>query len=636
MPENQNNIKSPDTASNFWQHIQWLRILQIMLDAFLFLLALAGAFLIRFDGMLVPVYVHQLLMLSMPLVSLHLLVNWVFGVYRRLWRYTGLTEITELSCSLLTITAILLIARACNLTTLSGNQLSYGIIFIECGLSFFLLASPRILRRLQTEHKQRRHWRQPVRKRAILVGAGDAGQMVARELSQRPDVGVDIVGLVDDDPQKLKKRIGNLTVFGTTQDLPRLVENLFIDQVVIAIPSAPPSEIRRVVEICRTAEVEIRILPGLYELINGRVSISQLREVSLEDLLGREPVDLDSASIAGYLEGRRVLVTGAGGSIGSELCRQIMRFQPEEIILLGKGENSIFSIFQDLKMHVEPVRVISVIADIRNYSRMVNIFRKYRPHVVFHAAAHKHVPLMEENVSEAITNNVRGTQIVAELSAEFNVETFVLVSSDKAVNPVSIMGATKRIAELIIQDLSKRSHTRFVAVRFGNVLDSRGSVLPTWRKQIAAGGPLTVTHPDATRYFMLIPEAVQLIVQAGALGSGGEIFVLDMGKPVSINQLAQDLIRLSGLRPGQDIEISYVGLRPGEKLHEEFLSAEEGLSKTRYHKILVGYPQPINHEVLTTKCQKLFDAAEVDDETTIRNVLNQLVGGELLSSRASR
>jgi len=614
--------------------IRWMRLLQVAVDATMSALALAGAFLIRFDGHPGRFYTHQLLVLLPLFLGLHLLINWGLGVYRRLWRYTGLTEVTELGCSVLSVTTAVLVARAMGLLHLDGQHMSYGIITIECGLAFLLLVSPRVLRRLQTEHEQRRHWRQPVRRRALLVGAGDAGQMVVRELAQRPDLGVDIVGLLDDDPQKVRRKIGHLTVFGTTSELPRLVENLFIDQVIVAMPSAPPAEIRRIVETCRQAEVETRILPGLFELIDGRVSVSQLREISLEDLLGREPVQLDSASIAGYVEGRRVLITGAGGSIGSELSRQIMRFQPEQLLLLGKGENSIFSIYQELVRRPEPVDVVPIIADIRDHIRMLNIFEKYRPHVVFHAAAHKHVPLMEVNVGEAVANNIIGTRTLAELSAQYNVETFVLVSSDKAVNPSSVMGATKRIAELVIQDLATRSKTKYVAVRFGNVLDSRGSVIPIWRKQIATGGPLTVTDREATRYFMLIPEAVQLIIQAGALAAGGEVFVLDMGKPVKILDLAMDLIKLSGLSPGQDIEIQFVGLRPGEKLHEELLTAEEGLTKTRYEKIFVGQPQSIDQAHLLQQLRSLRQASESDDETAIRASLSSLVGSSLIGQQA--
>lgn len=619
----------------FLSQLRWMRILQIVLDAVLIALAFVGSYLIRFDGNLAPIFFYQLSVLTLPLVILRLFSNWQFGVYRRLWRYTGLTEIMELGCSTALVTTIVLAARVFGLITTKGNQLSYGIVFTDLGLCFLLLASPRILRRLQTEHSQRRHWRQPIRRRSLLIGAGDAGQLVLRELMQRPDLGVDIVGLLDDDPQKLKRRIGSLTVFGTTSDLPRLVEDLFIDQVIIAMPSAPASEIRRIVDVCRKAEVETRILPGLFELINGKVSVSQLREVSLEDLLGRDPVQLDTASIAGYIEGRCVLVTGAGGSIGGELCRQIMRFQPRTILLLGKGENSIFTIDQELRTRPEPVTLIPLIADIRDNNRLAKIFEKYHPQVVFHAAAHKHVPLMETNISEAIANNVFGTRIVAEFANKFNVETFVLVSSDKAVNPTSIMGATKRMSELIVQDLASRSKTKYVAVRFGNVLASRGSVIPLWRQQIAAGGPVTITDPEATRYFMLIPEAVQLILQAGALGSGGEIFVLDMGKPVKILDLANDLIKFSGLRPGHDIKIDFIGLRPGEKLYEELLTAAEGLSQTSYEKIFVGKPQPLDSVLLERILTDLNQDAYSEDESSIRTRLSHIVEGSICLERPS-
>lgn len=625
-------IERPSPASvlnSLVESIRWMRILQIFFDATLIFLAFSGAYLIRFDGHLNTKFFHQLMLLGPIIVVLQLLANWAFGVYRRLWRYTGLTEVMELGCSILTVTTIVMVARALGWLSIEENQLSYGIIFIDCGLCFLALCAARVARRLGTEHNQRKHWRQPVRRRALVVGAGDAGQMVLRELSQRSDIGVDVIGMLDDDPEKYKKRIGNITVFGTTADLPRLVEELFIDQVIIAMPSAPAHEVRRIVDQCRTAEVETRILPGLFELINGKVSINQLREVSLEDLLGRDPVNLDTASIAGYLENRSVLVTGAGGSIGSELCRQIMRYQPRKIVLLGKGENSIFAIHQELRNRPEPVEIVPVIADVRDQVRMAAVFKKHLPEVVFHAAAHKHVPLMEMNTSEAINNNVNGTKVVASLSDQFSVKTFVLVSSDKAVNPTSVMGATKRIAELVVQSLAARSATKYVAVRFGNVLASRGSVIPLWRQQIDRGGPITVTHPDATRYFMLIPEAVQLILQAGALGSGGEIFVLDMGKPVRIIDLAHDLIRFSGLRPGEDIQIEYIGLRPGEKLHEELLTAAEGLTKTVYDKIFVGQPQEIDPLFLANTLNRLIEDAHRDDEASIRTGLDSLVGGHV-------
>lgn len=612
----------------FLARIRWKRIMQVILDSALVALGFTLAYLIRFDGHVTPLYLHQLSTLVPLVVAIQLSANWTFGVYKRLWRYTGLTEVMELGVSVMVGLLVVLTMRKLGLLSVENNQLSYGIIFVNSCVCFLALVGPRVLRRLMTEHSQRKHWRQPVRKRVLVVGAGDAGMMVLRELNMRSN-GVDVVGLIDDDPAKVRKRIGAITVFGTTAELPKYIENLFIDQVIIAMPSAPPSETRRIVEMCRQAEVETRILPGLFELIDGKVSINQLREVSLEDLLGRDPVKLDQESIAGYIAGRSVLVTGAGGSIGSELCRQIMRFNPHRLILLGKGENSIFTIQQELNRKLDGVELIPVIADVRDQVRMKAIFEQFKPNVVFHAAAHKHVPLMEANVAEAVHNNVFGTKCVAELSASFGVETFVLVSSDKAVNPTSVMGATKRTAELVIQDLAAITDTKYVAVRFGNVLASRGSVIPLWKQQISQGGPVTVTHPEATRYFMLIPEAVQLILQAGALGNGGEIFVLDMGKPVKILDLANDLIRFSGLSPGTDIEVQFIGMRPGEKLYEELLTQEEGLTKTSYEKIFVGKPQPIDREGLQKVVDRLRTGAAAGDDPALRSELNQLVGGTL-------
>lgn len=612
----------------FLARIRWKRITQVILDSALVALGFTLAYLIRFDGHVTPLYLHQLSTLVPLVVAIQLSANWTFGVYKRLWRYTGLTEVMELGVSVMVGLLVILTMRKLGLLSVENNQLSYGIIFVNSCVCFLALVGPRVLRRLMTEHSQRKHWRQPVRKRVLVVGAGDAGMMVLRELNMRSN-GVDVVGLIDDDPAKVRKRIGAITVFGTTAELPKYIENLFIDQVIIAMPSAPPSETRRIVEMCRQAEVETRILPGLFELIDGKVSINQLREVSLEDLLGRDPVKLDQESIAGYIAGRSVLVTGAGGSIGSELCRQIMRFNPHRLILLGKGENSIFTIQQELNRKLDGVELIPVIADVRDQVRMKAIFEQFKPNVVFHAAAHKHVPLMEANVAEAVHNNVFGTKCVAELSASFGVETFVLVSSDKAVNPTSVMGATKRTAELVIQDLAAITDTKYVAVRFGNVLASRGSVIPLWKQQISQGGPVTVTHPEATRYFMLIPEAVQLILQAGALGNGGEIFVLDMGKPVKILDLANDLIRFSGLSPGTDIEVQFIGMRPGEKLYEELLTQEEGLTQTSYEKIFIGKPQPIDREGLQKVVDRLRTGAAAGDDPALRSELNQLVGGTL-------
>ncbi|MCL6614295.1 MAG: polysaccharide biosynthesis protein, partial [Firmicutes bacterium] len=382
-------------------------------------------------------------------------------------------------------------------------------------------------------------------------------------------------------------------VLGGRAAIPSVVAEKAIDEIFIAIPSAPPSAIRAIVSVCRATNARLKILPGLYQLVEGRVSVKALREVAVEDLLGRAPVAVDLEEIASYLQGERVLVTGAGGSIGAELCRQIARFNPEKLLLLGRGEGSIYEIHLELSESAPHLKLVPIIADVRDRERLHYIFELYRPEVIFHAAAHKHVPFMEEAPDEAIKNNVFGTLNVAELAHEYNAKSFVLVSTDKAVRPTSVMGATKRLAEAIVQDLARRSATRFCAVRFGNVLGSRGSVVPLFQHQIARGGPVTVTDERMVRYFMTIPEAASLVIQAGAMGKGGEIFVLDMGEPIRIIDLARELIRLSGLEPGKDIEIVITGPRPGEKLFEEVLTAEEGMNATKNQRLFVAKPDPI-------------------------------------------
>jgi FlaA1/EpsC-like NDP-sugar epimerase len=381
-----------------------------------------------------------------------------------------------------------------------------------------------------------------------------------------------------------------LPVLGRREDIPRLVQKYDVDEIIIAIPSASREVIGEIVDICQTTPASLKILPGIYELINGRVSVSQVREVRVEDILGREPVEVDLDSIAGYLTGKAILVTGAGGSIGSELCRQAARFKPRRLILLGHGENSIYEAYQDLSLEFCSLEIIPLICDVKDSAAMNAAFQKYRPEVVFHAAAHKHVPLMEHCPAEAVKNNVLGTFNAARAAHDFSAESFILISTDKAVHPAGIMGATKRIAEMVVQQMARTSKTCFASVRFGNVLDSRGSVVPLFKKQIASGGPVTVTHPEMVRYFMTIPEAVQLVIQAGALARGGEIFILDMGEPVKIISLARRMIRLAGYRPGKDIPIVFTGIRPGEKLYEELLTSAEETEATLHQSIFMARP----------------------------------------------
>lgn len=555
-------------------------------DAALVSLALFLAMLARFDGRIPASYLAWARTLWLPYAAAYIASFYLFGLYRRLWRHASVGE-------------ALAIAKAVTVGTLVNIGIAYVVMEAEhfpLPRSVFLLlwllvllftGASRFALRFSREYG--RNGSLPSQGRpTLIVGAGDAGAAVLRELKHHPEAEMVPVGLVDDDPAKQGRSLLGVPVLGGREDIPRLVAAYGVEDIIIAIPSAPGRVIRQIVEICRRTPATLRILPSLYELVDGRVSVSRLREVRIEDLLGREPVRVDLAGVAGYLAGKVVLVTGAGGSIGSELCRQIARFAPREIVLLGRGENSIYTVHRELTARYPGVSLRPVIANICDAAAIERIMAACRPEVVFHAAAHKHVPLMEENPGEALKNNVLGTWIVAEAARRAGVEVFVLVSTDKAVNPRSIMGASKRVAEMVVQELAGASSTRFAVVRFGNVLGSRGSVVPLFQEQIARGGPVTVTHPEMTRYFMTIPEAAQLIIQAGALAQGGEIFVLDMGEPVRITDLAETMIRLSGYEPGRDIEIVFTGVRPGEKLHEELFTEGERKEATRHERIFVA------------------------------------------------
>jgi FlaA1/EpsC-like NDP-sugar epimerase len=440
-------------------------------------------------------------------------------------------------------------------------------------------------------------------RRALIVGAGDAGAIIVREMQNSAHLDVEPVGFVDDDPSKHNMRLLGVPVLGTIEGLPKLVGDFQISEVVVAMPTAPGAVIREVKRLCQQANVPCKVLPGIYELINGRVSVGQLRPVQIDDLLRRDPVEIDRAALGQYLSGMRILVTGAGGSIGSELCRQIARYDPLQLVLLGHGENSIYGIERELRSRYPNLDLVACIADVRDLQRLDVVFSRYRPNVVFHAAAHKHVPLMECNVDEAVTNNVLGTQCALSASVKYGVGRFVLVSTDKAVNPRSVMGASKRVAEMMVQDAAQRAAGVLVAVRFGNVLGSRGSVVPLFQEQIAAGGPMTITDPGMERFFMTIPEAVNLVLQAGALGRSGAIYMLDMGEPVRIVDLARDMVELSGLHP-DDIEVKFIGARPGEKIREELSTLDEDTSPTSHPciKMLRG--------VLTLDSRRLDEAVQ--------------------------
>lgn len=462
-------------------------------------------------------------------------------------------------------------------------------------------------------------------KRVLVVGAGGAGALVANEYKKNPQYKKKVVAFVDDSWVKKGIYVSGIKVLGDRYDIPTVVENQRIEEIIIAISELNEVELKKILDECKKTTAQVKIMPGVSEVIDGKFSVKKIRDVDVEDLLGREPIKLDFSGISSYIENKVIMVTGGGGSIGSELCRQIARFNPKELIIFDIYENNAYDLQNELLRKYENLNLKTLIGSVRDRKRLNSIFKEYRPQVVFHAAAHKHVPLMEDSPGEAIKNNVLGTLNTAELASEYGVERFVLISTDKAVNPTNVMGATKRMCEMVIQSIDKESDTEFVAVRFGNVLGSNGSVVPLFKKQIAEGGPVTLTHKDITRYFMTIPEASQLVLQAGAYAKGGEIFVLDMGQPVKIYDLAENLIRLSGYIPNEEIEIKVTGLRPGEKLYEELLMDEEGLSETPHKKIFIGRPGEFKLEKVKNNINTLLDVVKLGNKEKLREKLQEVV-----------
>ncbi len=548
-------------------------------------LALYLGFALRFDGVIPRPFASRLLSLFFIYSIAYIFSLAAFGVYKRIWRYASLREAVLLSLS------ILLGATASNTITLFVDRslvLPRSVIALQFLLSGIFIAGIRLLIRAGALERLRALFFREIKKHVIVIGAGDAGALILREIQKHIELGIKVYGILDDDKNKLGKEVYGAKVIGTTDDLANILEKRSIDEVIIAMPTAPGTVIRRILNTCQKASVQTRTLPALFEIVSGNVSMNHLRSVQLEDLLRREPVRIVNDEIAEYLTGKRVLITGGAGSIGSEICRQVARFHPEFIAVYDHCENSLYRLELEIKKTYPNVTFLPLIGSIQDTTRVDQVFAQLRPHVVFHAAAHKHVPMMEYNPCEAVKNNIFGTKTVAQTADRYKVERFVLISTDKAVNPTNVMGATKRVAEMIMQYMNEQSSTTFMAVRFGNVLGSDGSVVPLFRKQIAEGGPVTVTHPEVTRYFMTIPEACQLVLQAGAIGEGGEVMLLDMGEPTKIKDLAEDLIRFSGFEPGRDIEIKYIGLRPGEKLFEELLLDEENTTATRHEKIYVA------------------------------------------------
>lgn len=588
-----------------------------LIDIAIIWFSIVTSYLFRFYDAIPPEYIIQ--MFQFGLISTIATGGSLiyFGLYRRMWQYASIGEIVSV------LKAILV-----------GAVLSYGIAFIllparvPFGVEVRAMETILVLvggvRFLWRIFRNGRINYKETQTHTLIVGAGDCGTLIAREMMGPSFADTKLVGFIDDSVNKYHMSILGIPVLGNRYTIPSIVKEREIHEIIIAMPSVSRTEISEIINLAKKTGAKLKIIPAFNDLIAGKISVKKLRDVSVEDLLGREPVVADLNSILGYVHNKTVLVTGAGGSIGSELCRQIAPFAPANLLLLGHGENSIYTIEMELRKKFPGLNIVTVIADVQDRTRMMDVFRCHNPQVVFHAAAHKHVPLMERNPSEAIKNNVFGTRNVADCADKFVAERFVMISSDKAVNPTSVMGATKRIAEMYVQSLNTTSETKFSVVRFGNVLGSRGSVIPAFKEQIAAGGPVTVTHPEMVRYFMTIPEAVQLVIQSGSFAIGGEVFILDMGEPVKILTLAEDLITLSGYEPYKDIDITFSGIRPGEKLYEELLTDEENLSSTQNDRIFIGRPNVISQNQLELEFKRL-ERVLAEDGATIREAINQIV-----------
>ncbi|WP_096203131.1 polysaccharide biosynthesis protein [Bacillus sp. FJAT-45350] len=569
-------------------------------------------------------HVNEMIVItSVTLLVAHHLFAFIFGFYRRAWRYASMGELLAL---------VAVVVSSLSLTAIV-QQITFDNIYLR-GLSLAFMLHILLLggirfawRYYQTElfHYIHKSKNQRKMKRTLIIGAGSTGRMLVRQLREHSTSTLLPVGFLDDDKQLQNLNIDGVQVKGEISDIEKVVKRLAVEHIVIAIPSLSRTRLNQIITSSKKVCKNVQILPQIEELALGNLSVNHIRDVSIDDLLGREPVELDVKGIASLISGKIVLVTGAGGSIGSEVCRQLSVFKPETLILLGHGENSIYLIEQELKQTFNEVTFLTEIADVQDREKIFSILKEYKPNFVFHAAAHKHVPLMERNPEEAVKNNIYGTKNVAEASAVARVDTFVMISTDKAVNPTSVMGATKRIAEMIVQELDEKFDTRFVAVRFGNVLGSRGSVIPLFKKQIASGGPVTVTHPDMERYFMTIPEASRLVIQAGTLARGGEVFVLDMGEPVKIVDLARNLIELSGFTK-EEIKVEYTGMRPGEKLYEELLNEDEVYPEQVYPKIYIGKSLHINTEYILRQIEQ-----NKANKVTLRDTLLRLANHKELT-----
>lgn len=600
----------------------------VMLDAGIIAASVWLVFLLRFDFQIPEMYVWMLPWAILIHIAVYAAFSFGFKVYNNIWRYTGMRELLQLlKVSVLTLVGVI----AVNLSThavIPSYRLPISIYF-AAGYVFLGIVGLRMVKRLLNDGFETTGVKDAFEGNLLIIGAGKAGILVTKDIKHSRFKFMHPVAFIDDDASKQKLEVMGLPIVGNRNFIPEAVKQLDIAFIIIALPTAPHNDLMEIIEICKSTKAQIKLMPSMTEILDGKMAVNRIREVSVNDLLGRTPVEINTEEIRENLGSECILITGAGGSIGSELCRQLAAYRPKEMLLLGHGENSIYLIEQELRQLYPDQKIQPIIADIQDVSRIDSVFQNFRPTIVYHAAAHKHVPLMEMNPVEAVKNNVIGTRNVAEASAKYGAKRFILISSDKAVNPTSVMGATKRAAEMIINDQNLSSKTVFAAVRFGNVLGSRGSVIPLFKRQIESGGPVTVTHMDMVRYFMTIPEAVQLVIQASVLAQGGEVFVLDMGKPVRIYDLARDLIRLSGLEPDKDIPIVVTGIRPGEKLFEELLTEEEGLMVTNNYRIMISRPQSVSRSELNLVLGVLENLCKryefVPSSYQIKKLLKQLI-----------
>ena len=610
-----------------WFHdkdIMLRQLFLVLLDIITVICASTMALWVRFDFSIMKIekpYLDKVWITMLPNILLVLVVYWLFRLYRSVWKYASIYEMQNIILAGVSVTLFQLIGMTTAKITMPRSYWFLYAAFLVGG-TVCTRFSYRLIRHIRNLTRDRKYGEK--RSRVMIIGAGSAGDMLIREIVTSQYLHKEIACVIDDDPELKGKTIRGQRIVGGRDKIVEAARQYSIDEIIIAMPSISKKQTAEIATVCNQTGCEIKIVPGMYQFVTNELTVSKLRQVEIEDLLGREPVKVDLSKITGYLKDQTVLVTGGGGSIGSELCRQIAAASPRKLIIVDIYENNAYDIQQELKKKYPKLNLVVLIGSVRNTNRMNTIFETYLPDIVFHAAAHKHVPLMEDSPNEAIKNNVFGTLKTVQAADRYGVERFVLISTDKAANPTNIMGASKRICEMIVQAYSRRSQTEFVAVRFGNVLGSNGSVIPLFKKQIQEGGPVTVTHPDIIRYFMTIPEAVSLVLEAGSSAHGGEIFVLDMGEPVKIVDLAKNLIRLSGYVPNEDIMIEYSGLRPGEKLYEERLMEEEGLQTTENKRISIAKPIEMDDEAFFDALVELKDA--VYKETgTVREMVQDIV-----------